>query len=797
MKTLNPLMNLRSILLASLLSIITLGFAQTNVYDDIISASTDHTYLKAAIDEAGLQSALQDDAASLTVFAPDNTAFENLADALGTDIDGLLALENLSDILLYHVLGTTALSSDINNGDIVTPLNESNTIKLTVTSESSVYANQAMVNAADLTADNGVVHSLDAVLLASETVADVAIDNGFSYLTAAVVTAELLPALTDPFADFTVFAPSNDAFDNLADALGTDIDGLLALENLGDILLYHVLASSVNSADINNGDIVTPLNDANTIKLTVTTEKSAVFVNQAQVELPDVAAENGIVHALDAVILPNITVADVAIDNGFSYLTAAVVTAELLPALTDPFGTFTVFAPDNAAFDNLAEALETDIDGLLALENLQEILLYHVLGSTVNSGDLNNGDIATPLNDANTIKVTVTADGMVYANQAMVVAADVTSENGVVHAIDAVILPNETVADVAIDNGFSYLTTAVVTAELLPALTNPFADFTVFAPDNAAFDNLAEALGTDIDGLLALENLGDILLYHVLGSSAFSGDLSNGDIVTPLNDANTIKLTVTSDGMVYANQAMVTLADVASDNGVVHAIDAVILPAETVVDVAIDNGFSSLAAAVITAELLPALTDPLAEFTVFAPDNGAFDDLAEALETDLDGLLSLPYLADILLYHVVAGIYMSTDLENGTLPTLYGEDITVDLSSGVMINDANVTLADVMAENGVVHVIDMVLLPTNVGLDELQGISVDIFPNPASDYITIQAAEGDLDQVSLINMNGQILLEQRVQNQQTIIDLSEYQSGQYILLMSKDGKSKVETINIY
>ncbi len=934
MKTLNSLNKLKSLLLASTLLLVTFVHAQTNVYDDVIASSADHTYLKAAIDEAGLIEALQTEDASYTVFAPDNTAFENLAAQLGTDINGLLELDNLSDVLLYHVLSSQAFSSDITNGAIVTPLNDANSIKMTLTTNGSVYANQAMVNAADLSTDNGVVHSIDAVLLPSETVADVAIDNEFTYLTAAVVQAELLPALTDPFADYTVFAPDNAAFKSLANALGLDIEGLLGLDNLSDILLYHVLGNRTFSNFIINGAIVTPLNDVNTIKLTATSD-GMVYANQAMVTLADLSSDNGVVHAIDAVILPNETVVDIAIDNGFSYLTTAVTTAELLPALTNPLADFTVFAPDNIAFKNLAETLDTDIDGLLALENLSSILLYHVLGGIALSSDIPNGALVTPLNNANTIKLTVTSEGMVYANQAMVTLADVTSENGVVHAINAVILPNETVADiaidngfsyltaaiataellpavtdpftdltvlapdnaafeslaeargtdidgllalpnlsdillyhviagstlssdinngdlvsplnqtntikftvssedavyanqamvtladvlatngvvhaidavilpaktvadVAIDNGFSYLTAAVVTAELLPALTDPFADFTVFAPDNAAFEDLSVALGTDINGLLALENLSDILLYHVLGASVFSGEINNGDIVSPLNDANTIKLTATLEGMVYANQAMVLIADVSSENGVVHAIDQVILPAETVVDVAIDNEFTSLTTAVITAELLPALTDPFAELTVFAPDNVAFDNLAVDLDTDVGGLLALPNLEDVLLYHVVSGIITSSDLENGFVTTLNGQDVEVDLSSGVMINDANVLLADILAENGIVHVIDQVLVPTiTTGVNEIDEISVDIFPNPASDFLNIRSNDdSSIEEISIISVDGRVLEQIQILQTETMINISDYQAGQYFLMMNKGENTVVKPITI-
>ena len=485
----------------------------------------------------------------------------------------------------------------------------------------------------------------------------------------------------------------------------------------------------------------------------------------------------------------------IATSPNHTSLATAITTAGLESALQDDMATLTVFAPDNDAFDALATALGTDIDGLLALDNLSDILLYHVLGISAASTDINNGDIVTPLNDANTIKITKTSMGMVYANQAMVNAADLAADNGYVHSIDAVILSDETVADIAIDNGFTSLTAALVTAELLPAVTNPFADLTVFAPDNDAFDAIAAALGTDLDGLLALENLSDILLYHVLGSSALSTDLSNGDIVTPLNDANTIKLTVTSEGMVYANQAMVTIADLTAGNGVVHAINAVILPNETVVDVAIDNDFSTLTAAVITAELLPALTNPLASFTVFAPTNEAFDDLAAALGTDLDGLLALPNLADVLLYHVVDGVVLSTDLVNGSVTTLNGQDVVVDLTSGVMINTATVILADVLADNGVVHVIDEVLIPsTTVGVDEIESLSVDVYPNPSSDFIVIRSNDGDIDQVSLINMEGKTLFVREIETNETRIDLNNFNTGRYILKIEGNGTTTFKNL---
>ena len=145
--------------------------AQTNVFDDVIASSPNHTYLEAALLQEGLDAALRQNP-SCTVFAPDDSAFNNLASTLGVSISNLLALPNLSDILTYHVLGSTVLSTGISNGAVVSPLSTTNTLKLTKTSTGEVYVNHSQVSSADITADNGVVHVISELLLPDETVAD-------------------------------------------------------------------------------------------------------------------------------------------------------------------------------------------------------------------------------------------------------------------------------------------------------------------------------------------------------------------------------------------------------------------------------------------------------------------------------------------------------------------------------------------------------------------------------------------------------------------------------------------------
>lgn len=474
-----------------------------------------------------------------------------------------------------------------------------------------------------------------------------------------------------------------------------------------------------------------------------------------------------------------------------TYLEAALIQEGLVGALQNPNATLTVFAPDDQAFTNLATALGTNVAGLLALPNLDDILLYHVLGTTVPSSAVTNGAIVQPLSPTNTLKITATGAGNVYINQAQVTAVDLTTANGVVHVTNGVLLPVETVADVAIDNGFTTLVTAVVTAELLPALTNPLSNLTVFAPTNDAFQDIADELGVPVAALLGLPELSDILLYHVLGTEVPSSAVTNGALVQPLNNANTLKMTVTGAGDVFVNQAQVTAVDIMADNGVVHVLDAVVLPIETVADVAIDNGFSTLVTAVVTAELLPALSDPFSEYTVFAPTNQAFTNLATALNTDLNGILALPNLADILLYHVVGGTVLSNQLTAGPVATLEGSDVIVSLSGGVKINDANVTLADVYADNGVVHVLDKVILESYLGINENNAFSFGLFPNPSNGLVTINGV--DNAEVIIRDLTGKTFFNQSVNNN-TSLDLNGLSNGTYLVTISQNGNQSVQTL---
>ncbi len=277
--------------------------------------------------------------------------------------------------------------------------------------------------------------------------------------------------------------------------------------------------------------------------------------------------------------------------------------------------------------------------------------------------------------------------------------------------------PTQSIVEIASsDANFSILVDALVKADLVTALQGS-GPFTVFAPTNSAFEALFQALGVNGIDDLSAEALTPILLYHVVGTKAMSTDLSTGYYETLSNSTPDSKGMVIyaaiGNGVSINSTANVTTADLEATNGVIHVIDQVILP-PTVVDIAIQNDdFSTLVAAVAKAGLVDALNGE-GPFTVFAPTNAAFDAAFAAL--GISGLddLTAEALTPILLYHVVPDNVLASEVSPGMVPTLNTEsNISISVSSeGVMLdNNAKVIATDIQGSNGVVHVIDNVILP--------------------------------------------------------------------------------------
>ncbi len=254
------------------------------------------------------------------------------------------------------------------------------------------------------------------------------------------------------------------------------------------------------------------------------------------------------------------------------------------------------------------------------------------------------------------------------------------------------------------------LVAALSHAELVSALQAD-GPFTVFAPTDDAF----AAAGIDLSTFDTDEEnatLSDILLYHVVSGAVASSDVTDGMSAEALN-GDELSFTV-SDGSVMVNDATVTSADVMASNGIIHVIDKVLMPPADLGDiptVAQGTGIhTSLVAAVVQAELLTTLQGD-GPFTVFAPTDDAFAAAGIDLAA-LDNEEGKATLTDILLYHVVSGAVPSSAVTDGmSAAAVNGDDLSFAVGEGVMVNDANVVLADVPASNGVIHVIDKVLMP--------------------------------------------------------------------------------------
>ena len=275
---------------------------------------------------------------------------------------------------------------------------------------------------------------------------------------------------------------------------------------------------------------------------------------------------------------------------------------------------------------------------------------------------------------------------------------------------------NHTIVDVAKGNPqFSTLVTALTITGFDEALANKSASFTVFAPTNAAFASLLPELGFSSLNDIPKETLSNILLYHVLDGSKMAASIETGYYKTLAKGAGSdtkLSIYVDMSTTMINKRAKITATDVNADNGVIHVVDKVILP-QSIVDIAVNNPtFSTLVSALAKANLVETLNGD-GPFTVFAPTNDAFETLFTALGVTGIADLSKEALTPILLAHVVSGNVTSGQLSNGDVQTLNEEKkITINVSNGVTIDGSiKVTLADVQGSNGVVHVIDKVIVP--------------------------------------------------------------------------------------
>ncbi|MFM7728084.1 MAG: fasciclin domain-containing protein, partial [Flavobacteriales bacterium] len=376
------------------------------------------------------------------------------------------------------------------------------------------------------------------------------------------------------------------------------------------------------------------------------------------------------------------------------------------------------------------------------------ILLYHVVGALALSTDLSDGQIITTLQGQDVI-VAINM-GSVMINNANVTVADIIADNGVVHVIDAVLVPQ--VEGCTAMEACNYNSAAVIDDGSCALPGSPCDDGNDMTTNDLYAGDCTcagELMGCTND--MACNYNAAALVDDA--SCFFSGDSCDD------NDATTA-------GDVYG-------AD---------CVCAGVVSSGTVVDIIVNSpDHNTLEAAVVAAGLVEVLSGA-GPFTVFAPTDAAFAALPAGV---LQTLLADPTgaLAQVLLYHVVSGEALSSSLTNGqSIPTLQGQNVTVSITGGnVFINDAQVVMADIMADNGVVHVIDAVLTPAT-SVTEVSLNQAVVYPNPASEEITISMpAMNGSTTYSIYSTTGSLVTTGTLNNSRSTLEIDALTQGMYQL----------------
>ncbi len=401
---------------------------------------------------------------------------------------------------------------------------------------------------------------------------------------------------------------------------------------------------------------------------------------------------------------PSKTIVETAIDAGnFTTLVAAVQAAGLAETLSGP-GPFTVFAPTDAAFNKLPDGT---IPALLAdpTGQLTDILLYHVVAGKVMAADV------VQLSEATTVGGNVlsidTTDG-VKVDGANVIVTDIECSNGVIHVIDAVMIPPAP--------------RPAPRVRRLPEGTPGFVTYLYQNilgrnPEQAGLDAWVGWLDT---GAMAADQVASKILFSNEASQRISG-LNNAEFVTFLYE-KILGRSPEANGLQHWTALLahgVSRPDLVNrftkSSEFVKLCDRFGVKAsaelKTIVETAVGAGnFTTLVTAVQAAGLAETLSGP-GPFTVFAPTDAAFDKLPDGT---IPTLLADPtgQLKDILLYHVVSGRVMAADVvQLSRATTVGGNVLSIDTTDGVKVDGATVIVTDIQCSNGVIHVIDTVMIP--------------------------------------------------------------------------------------
>ena len=451
-----------------------------------------------------------------------------------------------------------------------------------------------------------------------------------------------------------------------------------------------------------------------------------------------------------------------------------IVSNDDLNSLLDSETNLTVLVPNNDAIDAYAAAMGMTTADFIASESAVEMALYHIVpNEAIMFSELSGESVATT---ALGMSISFQVDQVVNATD--VSAADLEASNGVLHLLDEVVAVTDGIYQwLDASTQHNYLTTAVNFLGLDGAFSAIGAG-TIFAPTDGAILAYADANDLSIFDIVYNPDFLDALLVHSVGSAALtSGDLLAAGNVTA--DSGDELFITSSEGAVYVNAAEVTIADNFTQNGVVHVVNEIIMPTNFLSDAIADAGLTLLDTLLTLTGIIDELSVP-ANYTVFAPTDSAIMAFLEVEELTLDELLlDVEGLTEGLLLHVVDDLLASTDLQDGDqLMTLAGDAVLVEVAEGsVMVGGATVVQADILADNGILHLMGAVLTPYIEGCTDEDACNYDddATVDDGSCY-ELEVTASTVDNVCVDGEDGIIYVD--VANAPDAILLGDYQGQQ-------------------
>ncbi|XP_072300023.1 periostin, osteoblast specific factor b isoform X2 [Eucyclogobius newberryi] len=521
--------------------------------------------------------------------------------------------------------------------------------------------------------------------------------------------SKLKPEIEGP-GSFTVFAPSNDAWELLEEDVRSNLVSNVNIE-LYNALHYHMANKRYLTKDLKNGMTITSMYQDLDLHIHHY-PNGVVTVNCARIIHGNQVATNGVVHVIDRVIRAtgNSIQSYVEVDDDLTTLSDIIQNAGLMDKLGEA-GQFTLFAPTNAAFDQVGiETLERLQDNK---DVLQALVKFHLLKSVQCSEAIMSGTSYETM-EGSTIDIGCDGDSLTVNGIKMVLKKDIVTSNGVIHLIDKVLMP-DSAKQVMELMGPSQSTFGDMVSELgLSAAMSPGAAYTLLAPFNTAFTD--EVMSIDQSVLrLILEN-------HILKNKITLGQLFNGQRLETMS-GKFLRVFIYRHAVCIENSCLIRGSKEGS-NGALHLTRTFLKPAESsMFQILTESGGFKIFLSLMEAAGLTDLLKQEGGFTLFAPSDKAFAGLSSSdlalLKKDVNALRT------ILLYHFNNGMFIGGGLEMGVtnlFKSLQGSNLrVVAANDSVSVNTVSVGDGDIMATNGVLHYIDKVLYPADmpVGSQEL------------------------------------------------------------------------------